>query len=112
MKIEIEKGRVFVEGKETVDAVLIGYAVLDYAENSNVDLSTIKEKYHAYIKERNNRKTFEREALIDLIVSNNITTPQDLAVEAKKIYISQGTCYNFFNFLKVAGIADFKNNWK
>jgi hypothetical protein len=34
MKIEIEKGRVFVDGKETVDPVLIGYAVLDYAENS------------------------------------------------------------------------------
>ena len=112
MEIEIKSGRVFVEGKETVDPVLIGYAVLDYAENSNVDLSKIKEKYHAYIKERNHRKTFERETLIDLMVSKNITTAQDLTVEAKNIYISQATCYNFFNFLKVAGIADFTNNWK
>jgi thiamine biosynthesis protein ThiC len=112
MKIEIEKGRVFVEGKETVDPVLIGYAVLDYAENCNVDLSAIKEKYHAYIKERNHRKTYERETLIDLMVSKNITTAQDLAVEAKKIFISQATCYNFFGFLKASGIADFTNYWK
>ncbi|EJL66300.1 hypothetical protein [Flavobacterium sp. CF136] len=32
--IEIVNGRVFVEGKETVDTNLIGYAVLDVAENS------------------------------------------------------------------------------
>tara|TARA_R110002126_G_scaffold26344_2_gene89120 strand:- start:755 stop:1093 length:339 start_codon:yes stop_codon:yes gene_type:complete len=112
MKVEIEKGRVFVGGKETIDPVLIGYAILDYAENCNVDLSILKEKYHKYIKDRNHRKTFERENLIDLIVSKNITTPQDLAAEAKKINISQATCYNFFVFLKVAGIADFTNNWK
>lgn len=112
MKIEIEKGRVFVDGKETVDPVLIGYAVLDYAENPHVDLSEIKEKYHTYIKNRKHRKTYERETLIDLMVSKNITTPQNLAIEAKKINISQATCYNFFGFLKESGIADFTNNWK
>lgn len=111
MKIEIEEGRVFIDGKETVDPVLIGYAVLDYAENSNIDLQTIKEKYHAYIKCRNHRKTYEREALIDLIVLNKITTPQDLAIEAKKIHISQASCYNVFNFLKKTGIADFSLKW-
>jgi len=32
MSIEIVNGRVFVEGKETSDPALIGYAVLDMAE--------------------------------------------------------------------------------
>ena len=111
MKIEIEKGRVFVDGKETVDPVLIGYAVLDYAENCNVDLSTLKQKYHNFIKDRNHRKTFERETLIDLIVLKKLITPQELAIEAKKFNISQATCYNVFSFLKQAGIADFSNKW-
>lgn len=112
MEIEISNGRVFVQGKETVDPVLIGYAVLDYAENSHVDLSELKERYHRYIKNRKYRKTFERDTLIDLMASKNITTPQNLAIEAKKINISQATCYNLFEFLKTSGIADFKNNWK
>jgi len=111
MKIEIEKGRVFLDGKETVDPVLIGYAVLDYAENSAIDLSTLKQKYHEYIKDRKHRKTQERETLIDLIVLKNLTTPQDLAAEAKKINISQATCYNVFVFLKELGIVDFLNRW-
>jgi len=32
MSIEIVNGRVFVEGKETIDPALIGYAVLDMVE--------------------------------------------------------------------------------
>jgi len=36
MSVEIVNGRVFVEGKETVDPSLIGYAVLDAAENSDI----------------------------------------------------------------------------
>jgi len=32
--IQIEKGRIFVQGKETVDPLLIGYAVLDAVENN------------------------------------------------------------------------------
>ncbi|GIZ08362.1 hypothetical protein [Flavobacterium sp. UMI-01] len=111
MKIEIDNGRIFLDGKETIDPVLIGYAVLDYAENSVVDLSTLKQKYHDYIKTRNHRKTIEREMLIDLIISKNLTTPQKLAVEAKKINISQATCYNVFAFLKETGIADFSSSW-
>ena len=30
--IEIVNGRVFVDGRETVDPTLIGYAVLDFAD--------------------------------------------------------------------------------
>lgn len=36
MSIEVVNGRVFVEGKETVDPALIGYAVLDAAENGDM----------------------------------------------------------------------------
>lgn len=111
MKIEIANGRVFLDGKETVDPVMIGYAVLDYAENTNNDLATLRERYHEYIKTRNHRKTFERESLIEIMVDKNIINPQDLAVEAKKMNISQATCYNFFSFLKETGIADFSNKW-
>jgi len=35
--IEIVNGRVFVEGKETVDPTLIGYAVIDFAETQEND---------------------------------------------------------------------------
>lgn len=35
--IEIANGKVFINGKETVDPVLIGYAVLDYAESQKSD---------------------------------------------------------------------------
>lgn len=38
--IEIANGRVFVNGKETVDPVLIGYAILDFAEQKrNISLN-------------------------------------------------------------------------
>lgn len=35
--IEIVNGRVFVEGKETVDPTLIGLALLDFAESIEKD---------------------------------------------------------------------------
>lgn len=35
--IEIGNGRVFIDGKETTDAALIGYAIIDFAENQDLD---------------------------------------------------------------------------
>jgi len=35
--IEIVNGRVFVNGKETVDPTFIGYALLDFAESQEND---------------------------------------------------------------------------
>lgn len=32
-EIEIVNNRIFIDGKETVDPVLIGYALLDFAES-------------------------------------------------------------------------------
>lgn len=43
MNIEIVDGRVFVEGKESVNPELIGYAVLDAAENSDTIICSYKE---------------------------------------------------------------------
>ncbi len=39
--IEIVNGRVFVEGKETIDPTLIGYAIIDFAESQENDGSKI-----------------------------------------------------------------------
>ncbi|URM37148.1 hypothetical protein [Flavobacterium anhuiense] len=41
--ISIEGGRVFVNGKETVNPELIGYAILDAAENSDTIICSYKE---------------------------------------------------------------------
>lgn len=35
--IEIENNRIFIDGKETIDPVLIGYALLDFAESTDGD---------------------------------------------------------------------------
>jgi hypothetical protein len=35
--IEIVNGRVYVDGKETVDPTVIGYAIIDFAETQEND---------------------------------------------------------------------------
>jgi hypothetical protein len=35
--IEIVNGRVFVEGRETISPMEIGYAIIDFAESQEVD---------------------------------------------------------------------------
>ena len=39
--IEIVNGRIFVNGKETVDPTLIGYAIIDFAESQENDFRKI-----------------------------------------------------------------------
>lgn len=41
--IKVENGRIFVDGKETVDATLIGYAVLDAVEDGKICFNTDEE---------------------------------------------------------------------
>ncbi|OHT44434.1 hypothetical protein [Flavobacterium tructae] len=43
MNISIENGRVFVNGKETVNPELIGYAILDAAESSDTLICSYQE---------------------------------------------------------------------
>ena len=38
MGIEIKDGRIFVEGKETVNPELIGWAVIDAAESGSIEI--------------------------------------------------------------------------
>jgi hypothetical protein len=37
MSLEIKNGQVFIDGEKTTDPTLIGYAVLDFAENTTED---------------------------------------------------------------------------
>ena len=39
--IEISNGRVFVNGKETINPELIGYAILDFAERQELNSEII-----------------------------------------------------------------------
>lgn len=41
-KIEIFYGRIFVNGKETIDPMLIGLALMDYAENGGQKLPILQ----------------------------------------------------------------------
>jgi hypothetical protein len=43
LMIKIENGRIFVDGKETVDPTLIGYAVLDAVEEGTFSINTEQE---------------------------------------------------------------------
>lgn len=36
MSISIEQGKIFVNGKQTIDPVLIGYTILDLAEKEDI----------------------------------------------------------------------------
>lgn len=42
--IEVKGTRVYVDGKETVDPELIGYAMLDAAEEGNIVITTVKKE--------------------------------------------------------------------
>lgn len=41
--IKVDNGRIFVEGKETTDPTLIGYALIDAVEQGNVIICTDKD---------------------------------------------------------------------
>ncbi len=57
--IEIVNGRVFVEGKETIDPTLIGYAMLDFAETTKQDILSITLKDgDVFIDDYENAKVF------------------------------------------------------
>jgi len=57
--IEIVNGRVFVEGKETIDPTLIGYEMLDFAETTKQDILSITLKDgDVFIDDYDNEKKF------------------------------------------------------
>lgn len=50
--IQTEKGRVFINGKESVDPTLIGYAILDIVESGNDISISNKASFDEIFKER------------------------------------------------------------
>jgi len=113
--IETLNGRIFIEGKETVDPVLIGYAILDLVENSKSFqikpivpdsdiLNELKAKYFSMV----GRKTMERELILDFVFEmNSFETIKDLKNGfdlVHKININHGTFYNTVNDLINKGI--------
>ena len=49
--IEIVNGRVFIEGKETIDPTLIGYAIIDFAETQeNDDIKIILKEQDVFVE--------------------------------------------------------------
>jgi len=118
MIIEILNGRVFLDGKETINPELIGYAVLDYAENSSqssqskpidflIDESEMIDKYNDFIKENTMRSTFERKTLVELLAKmpNNFVS-MEFVKKGTSLNIAYPTCYNFLNSAVDAGIIE------
>ncbi|RKS00427.1 hypothetical protein [Flavobacterium sp. 102] len=113
--IEIINNRIFIEGKETIDPVLIGYAVLDAVENSTASQSKtmmlgelisqeIKAKYFSMV----DRKTMERELILDFVLkTKSFETIKKLKNGfdlVHKIRINHGTFYNTVNDLIEKGV--------
>jgi len=115
--IEIVNGKIFIQGKETVDATLIGYALIDYAENQGNNLpinkKTAKErkvyltdKYFAYLEMNKLSATKERTALIELLFDLKEPEPFELIKKAMDFRITSATCYNFIQTCVDAEIID------
>jgi hypothetical protein len=113
--IQIIKGKVFLDGVQTINPELIGYAMLDFAEDNlnktyNLDLenSLIKDvfikKYDKYIQEKGLRKTYERSVLISLIceMPNNFKA-LDFVQKSMLMNISYATGYTFLKKLSENG---------
>ena len=105
--ITIANNKVFVQGKQTTDATLIGLAILDAIESKQdiaVDHSDRRDKINAYVKQKQLRKTLERSQLIDIVCSMFIFSSEELIERAEKLNISRASAYNFTVLLKDANI--------
>lgn len=74
--ISINNGFVFIDGKQTTNPELIGYAMLDFAEtlendDIKIDVSHLEKKYTDYLKQKNKTYTYERRKLIELLFKLN-----------------------------------------
>lgn len=100
--ITIINKKVFVDGLETRDPMLIGLAVLDSIENiSNKEKSEI---INNYFRSRKLRKTYERKVLVSLFCSLECFNMEDFVTQANIHNISRATAYNFINILKEGNI--------
>lgn len=102
--LSIQNGRVFVNGKETVDPVLIGYAVLDSAENTDAIITNRKEVIENYIKANNLRKTYERKVLTDIVCKMESFSSETLIDNGLNERVAKSSTYNFIKLLHKANI--------
>lgn len=104
--LQTSGGKVFIEGKETTDATLIGYAYLDQAEKS-ADYSNISQKFESYLKENKLSYTNERKLLLDTLLTMKAFDGVEFTRKAttSKCPISHATCYNFLQLCVDAGIV-------
>lgn len=116
----VENGRIFIEGKETVDPLMIGYSVLDALENG-FDLSFFKKSHQQdkitrkqiitdFMIKAEMRKTYERDVLIELVSSMDKFKSNDFIEKAKELNICRATAYNFINILVKAKIIQKTND--
>lgn len=111
--ITIANNKVFVQGKQTADATLIGLAILDAVESKQdmiINQSDRREKINAYIKQKRLRNTLERRHLIDIVCSMFIFSSEELIERAEKLKISRASAYNFTVLLKDANIVTKKEH--
>jgi len=105
--ITIAKNKVFVQGKQTADATLIGLSVLDSLDSKEdmvASHSDRRDKINAYIKAKRLRNTLERRHLIDIVCSMFVFSSEELIERAEKLNISRASAYNFTVLLKDANI--------
>ena len=116
----VENGRIFIDGKETVDPLMIGYSVLDALENG-FDLSFFKKSHQQdkitrkqiitdFMIKAEMRKTYERDVLIELVSSMDKFKSNDFIEKAKELNICRATAYNFINILVKAKIIQKTND--
>lgn len=128
--IEIIDGQIFVDGKETNNPELIGYALIDFAKSENTNLLVnnksvlfknkgveVKNKYIKYLENNDMKFTHERKILIDLVSKTNNFDPIDLLDIAResRIKIVPATCYNFLQTCVEADVLEIqpkKYLWK
>lgn len=108
--IQIINQRIFVEGKETTDAKIIGEALIQYVGNAKTwseKKFTVNGLFDEELKLEYlnlvDRKTPERELIVEFILKENEFDTIGNAYEkfsvSSKILISRGTFYNTINSL-------------
>lgn len=105
--LQTQSGKVFIDGKETTDATLIGYAYLDQAERLS-DNSNLSQKFESYLKENRFSFTNERKVLLDILLSMKAFDGVEFANKAmsSKCPVSHATCYNFLQLCIDAEIVN------
>lgn len=114
--------KILINGKETVDPLMIGYSILDAIENG-FELRLVKESFFQNTKSERKkiineiivnpekRRTEARDFMIELICSIDEFNTNDFILKAEENNISKATAYNFINLLVKNNIIKKTNNF-